>query len=297
MSDASAPLYTVEMTLAAGLDDDQASRFAESFMDSPLSTSIMRGPDRRWQVQFLVEGPPDEAALADRLTIQAAVFGLPPDAAFSALEIKRVPDVNWLEESYRAFPPFRVGPFFIYGSHSAPDFQPGEMPLLIDAATAFGSGEHGTTAGCLLLMAALKDKGFSPRSVLDMGCGSGILAVAACRLWPAPVLAADIDPECVRVSKLHQDVNGIGGQMRTLCCDGFADIHEDYDLVIANILAAPLMEMAEDLARCVKPGGYAILSGMLQTQAEALLARYVECGLSLADRADKSEWSAVLLRK
>jgi ribosomal protein L11 methyltransferase len=284
--------------LPVGLNDDQANRFADIAGENCLSTSLLRTDDGEWKIQWLFDERPEYDALETRLILAATSLGIAlPSGRGINLQLDPVPDVNWLEESYRSFSPFRVGPFYICGTHTTPDPAPDEIVLLIDAATAFGSGEHGTTSGCLMLLEHLKLSGFTPDCVLDMGCGSGILAIGASKLWPSPVLATDIDPECVRVSNHHCRINHVTDQIETIVGDGFGIVTKQYDLIIANILAHPLIDMAEDLMRSLKDGGYVILSGMLQTQAEMLLAHYSGRGAALEHRIDRGEWTALLLNK
>lgn len=212
-------------------------------------------------------------------------------------------DVNWLERSYQQFSPFSVGSFFIYGSHYEDDIPVDKTGLQIDAATAFGSGEHATTEGCLQALETLKEKKFAPSQTLDMGTGSGILAIAAVKLWPqTPVLAIDIEEESVRVAKHHADINKIKpSQMTCRHGDGFAipavQNGAPFDLIIANILAGPLIDMADDLAACLSHDGYVLLSGMLQIQAEDVMSAYKTHHIALKDRYDIGDWSSLLLQK
>ncbi len=234
------PLYTVTTNLTADLDEDQVGRFAEAAGTEALSTSLLRlrdpfhGP---WQVQWLFDEAHDRDAALGGVTLAASL----DDVEISAPVIEDLPDTNWLERSYQQFPPFNIGPFFIYGSHFDGVPETGQIPLQIDAATAFGSGEHGTTSGCLLILDQLKADGFTPDAILDMGCGSGILAIACRKLWDAPVTAIDIDPESVRVTKNHAAANAVTLDARAGA--GFAVVESTYDLTIANILPMPLKDM------------------------------------------------------
>lgn len=256
-----------------------------------------------WEFQWVVEVTPDIAEVQSCCVLAAIVAGVDPESAtiIQPVIAEIDPDRNWLEESYRGFVPFRVGSFYICGTHATPAPGQGDTLLRIDAATAFGSGEHATTAGCLLLMQDIHAAGWKPQQVLDLGCGSGILGIAACKLWSAPVLASDIDPECIAVTQRHQTINAIGAQMKTHLADGFDGIDGPYDLVIANILAGPLLAMAQDLAGRVRPGRYAILSGLLQTQAADIIACYGMNGLhppeKRANRIDRDGWTALLLQR
>lgn len=289
-------LHTITITLPAGLNEDQASRFAESMAEDALSTSLLRTEDPfhgPWALQWLVEGQPDAAAIAAFLNPLAAEMQIPaPDAVIAPL-----PEINWLEHSFRQFPPFTIGPFFIHGSHCQDMVPTGQIGLEIEAATAFGSGEHGTTSGCLILLDHLKNDGFAPARVLDMGCGSGILAIAAAKLWEAPILAVDIDPESVRVTHNHRQANGIGNNLEAQAGDGFAIVEGQFDLIIANILPNPLKAMAPDVMKHLNPGGYAILSGLLLDQAQGVLDVYEGLGARLVTKLDRGEWSALLVQK
>ena len=296
MTGSSHPLYTVTLSLPAGLNEDQASRFAECLSEWAVSTSLLRKGDPfhgDWQLQWLMEDAPDAAALTQLLAPLAEAENLPVPTLLIAL----LPDINWLEHSYRQFPPFSVGRFFIHGSHCTDVTPPGQIDLEIEAATAFGSGEHGTTSGCLLLLERLQDSGFLPGKILDMGCGSGILSIAAVKLWNRDVLAVDIDPESVLVTNRHRDANGIGPVLTARAGDGFAVVDGSYDLIIANILPQPLKAMADDLMNHLAPGGHAILSGLLLDQAQGVLDVYTARGAVLHTRLDRGEWAALLIGK
>ncbi|MFA5593072.1 MAG: 50S ribosomal protein L11 methyltransferase [Micavibrio sp.] len=236
------------------------------------------------------------------LTEAAAESGLDADIigppAIEELDENR----DWLAESYHALPPFSVGPFFIYGSHYAGPLPDGEIPLMIEAATAFGSGEHGTTSRCLLAIDHVKKSGFTPKNILDMGCGSGILAIGAAKLWPdIPIEAADNDPECVRVTLRHIEANK-AATITAYQSEGYEAQspvwnNAPFDFIIANILAAPLIDMAQSQAKALADGGYLILSGMLQEQAARVEAAYAAQGLVLEAGFPGDEWMTLLLVK
>lgn len=216
-------------------------------------------------------------------------------------------DTDWLAASYKQFPAFSIGPFFIYGSHHDPE-QDGSLPeeaigLQIDAATAFGSGEHGTTKGCLLAMLDLNTDGVCPWNVLDMGTGSGILGIAAWKIWKTPVLAVDNDEEAVRVACRHRELNHVPSGAADMICkagDGFAaplvQDKKPFDLVIANILAVTLKEMAGDLAAVCDKNAHVILSGILIRQAQEVLDVYAPYGFTLVRRYDIGDWATLVLR-
>ena len=296
---ASGPLlHKITLTLPAGLSEQEAGGLSLRLEEDACSAALIRQKTpqgaEHWVLTWLVERPPEKSWLAERLGADLA----------GAARFEPVPETNWLAHSYKQFQPFSVGPFFIYGSHHEGAPPPGLTGLQIDAATAFGSGEHGTTAGCLEALVHLRDEGAAPEKILDMGTGSGILAIAAWKLWRCPVLAVDIDPESVLVAQRHRAMNDIPAEAGGMICleaDGFAEEKVQragpWDLVIANILAAPLKDMAADLCAALASRGYAVLSGMLREQADDVLAAYAARGAVLARRIDRGEWATLVLRK
>lgn len=231
----------------------------------------------------------------------AQEIGIAP-ALVAKFTIEELEDRDWLAESYRALPPITIGSFFVYGSHYDGQKPDDKIPLLIEAATAFGSGEHGTTSCCMLAIEHVKETGFMPRNILDMGCGSGILAAAAAKLWPdVPVFAADNDEECVRVTKLHVESNDIAN-ITSYVSEGYEEqsaVWKDapYDFIIANILAGPLIDMAAEQSKAVASNGYLILSGTLQEQGQRVLDAYTPHGMTLVKTYPKDEWVTLLLQK
>lgn len=254
-----------------------------------------------WVIKWIVENAPDTSELSSRIHLLCAVHGLAEQKELS-WEIEALPDVDWLEKSYQQFPAFSVGPFFVHGSHHQGNVPGDLLGLQIDAATAFGSGEHPTTRGCILAMAALNHQGVCPWNVLDMGTGSGILAIAAWKIWKTHVLAVDNDAEAVRMTCLHRKLNEVPAHDTGLICkqgDGFSApiVHKKkpFDLVIANILAGPLIEMAHDLRQVVDENGYIVLSGILNEQADSVLSVYEAEGLKLITHNKIEEWSTLVL--
>lgn len=269
------------------------------FEDTALSFSCKKDKGE-WAFLWTFDARPDQDEINAQFEWAGEELGLSPES-FGHL-IEELEDRDWLAESYRALPPFTVGSFFIYGSHydgAKPDEQ---IPLLIEAATAFGSGEHGTTSCCILAIEHVKSLGTAPRNILDMGCGSGILAAAAAKLWPdLPVFAADNDSECVRVTDRHLALNNITNvhAYQSEGYDAQSPVWKDapYDFIIANILAGPLIDMAAEQSKALAAGGYLILSGTLREQAERVLAAYTPYGLSLVAEFPGDEWMTLLLRK
>lgn len=284
-------LFTIRVEPSLAFDDAEIMNMASLLEDEAISTSWQKGK-KSWDLMWLVDFRPDSKKLSKKL-------GIPEKALF----IDPVADTNWLEHSYQQFPPFRIADFFIYGSHFKDKTPPKTLPLKIDAATAFGSGEHGTTRGCLEMLAKMKADGLKPKNILDMGTGSGILAIGAYRLWKKPVLAVDNDPESVRVSQRHRSLNkipaGTAG-MTCACGDGYKTSKvkklKPFDLVIANILAGPLIEMAPELKTVLAPKGYVILSGLLKSQEKAILDAHKKLGIRKIARIVHDDWCALLLQ-
>jgi ribosomal protein L11 methyltransferase len=215
-------------------------------------------------------------------------------------EIGRVPDKDWLAESRRGLPEFKAGPFFFYGSHFKGKVPKNMIGLEIDAGMAFGTGRHETTRGCLLAVAKLaKARRF--RNPLDIGTGTGILAFGVTRLCNVNVLAGDNDTDAVRVARENAKVNKLSRQVRIVRSDGYrAKAIRDgapYDLVTANILANPLIELAPDLARVLAKNGRAVLSGLLREQEKDVLAAHEAAGLAVDFRLRLGDWSVLVLRK
>lgn len=257
-----------------------------------------------WNVELVTTNMPSAEDLTARLFLACTLNKIALKQNFKPnWKIEKIPEKDWLAESYEQFPPFETAGFFIHGSHYEEDIPKGLIKLQIDAATAFGSGEHATTKGCLQAMTALKEQGACPWNVLDMGTGSGILAIAAWKLWKTPILAVDIEEESVRVATRHRSINNVPDVKTGLSCvcgNGFetseVQTKKPFDLIIANILAGPLIEMAESCAAVSDENGYIILSGLLNEQADKVIAAYRDQGMPLKDRINIGEWSTLVLQ-
>ncbi len=229
------------------------------------------------------------------LALAAAASGL----AVPEPRIHAVPAIDWVAANYREFPPVQVGRYFVHGSHWRRGSPAGSFGLRIDAATAFGSGEHATTKGCLLALDRLRRRNRRMGRVLDLGCGSGILALAAARTWRRPTLAVDIDPIAVKVAGANARANGLAPWIRTRVSPGFANPaiarRGPYELILANVLARPLMAMARPLARCLAPGGSVVLSGLLPQQERQVLWAQRLQGISLVARIRIDGWSTLVV--
>lgn len=247
-----------------------------------------------WEVGAYFQQTPDAAAL----NALAAAAGAKP------FVLSEVPDVDWVAHVRRELAPVEAGRFFVYGSHDADKVptDPARVPLQIEATVAFGTGHHGTTLGCLRAFDRLLAEGLAPAKVADIGAGTAVLAIAAAAVLPkALVIASDIDEVAVDVAEANVAINGLDGRIECLEAAGFAHprLHEasPFDLIFANILKGPLIELAPDMAQHCAPGGLVILSGLLAVQAEAVTAAYVANGFTPVSREDLGEWSALVLKR
>ncbi len=249
-----------------------------------------------WDLQGVKERGAFEPELASALAVAELLTGVSP-------EITRglVPVGGWLARTQAAFPEQKIGRrFVVRGTHIFDPALPGRHTLRLDAGLAFGTGEHNSTRGCLLALERLA-RHARPRRILDLGTGSGILAVATAKLLHRPVLATDIDPRAVRVAAANARLNRQAALVSTLQADGWSSPvitrAAPYDLVLANILARPLCAMARDLAAHLAPGGHAILAGLLTTQARWVLSAHRRHGLVLTHHIRDGAWSILTLRK
>jgi ribosomal protein L11 methyltransferase len=214
-----------------------------------------------------------------------------------------LPEKDWVAENQRSFRPFQVGPFWVHPSHVVEGMPAGLLPLRIDAGLAFGTGTHATTRGCLELLATLDPA--QTTNTVDVGCGSGILAIAAAKLWKRPVLGGDNDAEAVDVAIENAKLNGIARLCRFVASIGLEapelSAPAPYDLIISNILAGPLTALADPFAAATRSGGRILLSGLLVEQAELILATYARRGFAFERRIDLETggawWRTLLLRR
>lgn len=276
--------------------EEEASLVADALSETALATSwSLDKSSRSWIIDVLFEQA-NLSKLHHHLQLINEAFKI----ALTDADISPLEDRDWLRENQESFQPLEVGIFYIYGSHIEHPLPGSKVPLLIDAATAFGSGNHGSTKGCLTALSMLSTKTYDPATILDVGCGSGVLAMAAAKLWPnAIVTASDIDPECVRVTKENCALNQVS-HIKTHEGDGFKNpaviMHKPFDLIIANILASVLCEIVKDIASNISQGGYVILSGILDTQQTMVIENYTAHGFVLVDCIQCDEWVTLTLK-
>lgn len=248
-----------------------------------------------WHIEGVKDQGANEPELTAALALAALVTGIE-----APLTRHATPAEGWLARSYASFPEQLVGRrFAVRGTHLSGPGAPGRLLLTLDAGVAFGSGEHGSTRGCLRAFERVAWR--RPEKILDLGTGSGILAMAAARLLRRPVLGTDIDPWSVRVAAANARRNQLGGLVRFRRADGWGSPAvtrpAPYDLVFANILARPLCRMARPLARWLAPAGTAILAGLLDSQAGQVLVAHRRQGLRLEFTLREGRWTTLVLRK
>jgi len=211
-----------------------------------------------------------------------------------------IPDIDWVAETLRDLTSVRAGRFIVHGSHEMDEPRPHEIAVHVNAGLAFGTGHHGTTAGCLdMLSRVMKRKSFY--NVLDLGTGSGVLAIAAAKAMPCFVMATDIDPVATETAKFNCKQNGVQAHVECLTSVGFTNVRMQqqapFDLIIANILAKPLQQMALDIFTHTAPGGTVILSGLLPHQRAAIIAAFRLQGLHLKYSHIRDDWLVVVFVK
>lgn len=287
------PTYTALTTLTGKAPAEALGEAMERLTPEPTGVGVFEIEDGSglWEVGAYFVEAPDQAGLA----ILAAAFDAKPFA------ISELPETDWVAKVKRELAPVEAGRFFVYGSHDADNVPENSEPLLIEAAMAFGTGHHGTTQGCLLALDRLDQQGIACENVADIGCGTAVLAMAAARIWPNPALASDIDPVAVEVAEANVKVNDLEGRVNCVVAAGFdAPVLADaapFDLVFANILKGPLIDLSPDMAKSLQEGGYAILSGILNEQADEVIGVYAQNGINLVYREEIGEWTTLTLKK
>jgi len=279
-----------------GLPEHAVPAFESALQTVCLTVGYFKDdPTDTWRLEAVREVGVGDEELIPALFLASAVTGIEqPELLRAPVEAD-----GWLARTVEAFPEQEIGGrFVIRPSHVADPVTYGKVVLKLDAGLAFGSGEHGSTRGCLIGFEGMAHR--RPRRILDIGTGSGILAMAAAKQLKRPVLATDIEPWSVRITADNAVANGLRNQIRAKLADGWRhpSVHGGrYDLVFANILARPLCSMAKDLADHLAPRGTAILAGLLGTQVRMVLAAHRRAGLVLERRIDQGHWSALVLRK
>jgi ribosomal protein L11 methyltransferase len=266
----------------------------ESFFEGHAAIAAYERPDGRWGITMHFAEAPDQASIRELVGVVAG-DDVAWNVTFDTVEAR-----DWVKATLEELVPVRAGRFIVHGQHDRSRVPSNKLGIEIEAALAFGTGHHGTTRGCLLLLDHVL-KAYRPRRVLDLGTGTGVLAIAAAKALQGKVLASDIDPLSVRVARDNARLNGAGNCVHAIHATGFSapqfGKHRPFDLVLANILANPLRQMATPMAQHLAPSALVILSGLLPHQAQAVIAAYRARGLVLLRHLQIEGWSSLLMRK
>ena len=285
--------FTALTTLPGKINASDLGDALERLTPQPIGVGVFELEDGSglWEVGAYFSEKPDDISLA----LLAAVFQA------EEFKISELPQIDWVSKVQRSLKPVVAGRFLVYGSHDSDKVPPDCEPLLIEASMAFGTGHHGTTKGCLLALEQLFKVGFKAKNVIDVGCGTAVLAMAAARIFSANVIASDIDSVAHSVAKMNIIANGLDQNIQCFEASGFA--HEQiktknpFDLIFANILLAPLLALATDISKYSLSGGYVVLSGILSEQAELVVKKYTGVGFSLSNQIEIGEWVTIIFRK
>jgi ribosomal protein L11 methyltransferase len=277
--------------------DDALDHFESALSSVCRAVSFFQNEEERsWDISAVKERGAFESDLLSALMLAEMLTGCSP-----ALTRSLVPVGGWLARTKAAFPEQRIGRrFVVRGTHIEAPPIPGKIMLTVDAGMAFGSGEHNSTRGCLVALEQIS-RYCQPQRILDLGTGSGLLAIAAAKIYRRKILATDIDARAARVAAANARLNGVAGQVQAIKADGWVNKtirrNAPYNLVFANILARPLCAMAHALAVALAPGGIAILAGLLTVQANWVLSAHRRAGLVLERRIIDGAWTILVLRK
>jgi ribosomal protein L11 methyltransferase len=272
---------------------EAADAFEAALVPFAVSQTLRSTRDGAMEFEALSTGPPEPGALDQALRIAAAASGIetPP------LHVAPLPQQDWVALGLAGLEPVQAGRFTVRGTHHAP--RPGTLDLMVEAGQAFGTGHHASTAGCLEMLSGLA-RAHRFHRPLDMGCGSGVLAMAMARLWHCPILGVDIDPLAVTTARENAHHNHLGPWLRFVAGNGYdapaVAAGAPFDIVAANILARPLAKMAPALSRALAPGGFAILAGLLVSQEAFVLTAQRAAGLVPRHRWRRDGWSVLVLQ-
>ena len=285
-------------TYVAALTADEATaqristHLAEVLDPQSAVCSAFEQPDKQWRVEVHFTKPPDPRPL------RAMIAATSSEILARRLTVEKVSPRDWVKASLAGLKPVIAGRFVVHGAHDRARIPDHRIGIEIEAATAFGTGHHATTRGCLLALDALT-RYRRPRHILDLGTGSGVLAIAAAKLLHTPVLATDLDDDAVRAARANARSNGVGHLVETARAAGMnaskIAARAPYDLVLANILLGPLQRLAAPVARSLAPHARVVLSGLLATQEEAALSAYRSQGIMLERRVPLDEWVTLVM--
>jgi ribosomal protein L11 methyltransferase len=278
--------------------EDAAKRavdlLTESFFEGHAAIAAFEGPDGRWGIAMHFAEAPDQSSIRELVGV-AAGHEVARDIRFDTVEAK-----DWVKATLEELVPVRAGRFIVHGRHDRARVAANKLGIEIEAALAFGTGHHGTTRGCLMLLDQVL-KAHLPRRVLDLGTGTGVLAIAAAKALHRRVLASDIDPLSVQVARDNARLNQVGHLVESIRATGFSAPQfaatGPFDLVLANILAKPLRQLATPMSRHLASSALVVLSGLLPHQAQGVIAAYRGRGLMLVRHIQIEGWSSLLMRR
>lgn len=279
------------------VERDGVAATEQAFEDVALAISSFEKDEDsiEWYTDIITDLQPEKLMVDARLALLSSQLGIKTPG----YEIKQIEAIDWVGEVERSFPPLHIARFYIHGTHITQAAPHGKIALKVNAGAAFGSGEHSTTSGCLVALGILarKRRFFRP---LDMGCGSGILALAMAKLWHVPVTAIDIDPVSAATTKENARNNKVHKMLKIAAGNGYhtplSGKNAPYDIIVANILARPLMKMAPMLRKSLRKNGFVILSGLLAKQERMVLSAHMAQGLHLVARVKLGCWNTLILR-
>ena len=285
--------FTALTTLLGKRNATDLGNALERLLPEPIGVGVFELEDGSgfWEVGAYFSEKPSDVSLA----LLAAAFQA------EEFKISELPQIDWVSKVQRSLKPVIAGRFFVYGSHDSDKVPSNYEPLLIEASMAFGTGHHGTTKGCLLALEQIISDGFDAKNVIDVGCGTAVLAMAAAKVFSANIIASDIDSVALSVAKTNVLANGLDKSIRCFEASGFS--HDQikttgsFDLIFANILMKPLLSLAADISRYSLSGGYVVLSGILYEQAELVTNRYIKVGFSLSREIKIGEWVTLIFCK
>lgn len=283
--------------ISVPLSKDEAFALADAVMEDgeiAVSATAFENEDGDWVFQATCADKPDIEkfnALADKLLNGRVKFS-----------VEAVPDVDWVAHSLEGLSAIDTGEFFVHGSHDQDNLPADKITIKIDAGQAFGTGHHETTTGCLEAISFIANNSeTAPEKILDLGTGTGILAIAAAKRFGRKVLATDIDPQATEVAVENAQINNVAEKIEAETATGFDHPifaeRGPFDLVLANILAGPLVELAPEVAAQTADGGFVVLAGLLNRQADDVIKAYAENKIALLERVEKGDWTILRLQK
>jgi ribosomal protein L11 methyltransferase len=285
--------FTAFTTLLGKENASALGEALESLDPAPVGIGVFEIEDKSntWEVGGYYTKKPNEI----ELTLLSFAYGAKP------FTFSDVPDQDWVSHVQRNLPPVEAGRFFLFGNHDAHKVPKSSIGLLIEASMAFGTGQHGTTKGCLLVLNDLIAEGVSPKKIIDIGCGTAVLAMAAAKIWDETIIASDIDPTAVAVTKINLISNKLEQKVSCIQSKGFShpSISEEgpYDLIFANILKGPLIDMVPEFSEHCAFGGTIVLSGLLNEQYDEVLRAYIRAGFKLIQKKSLGEWMTLRMQR